>query len=72
MCNIVKIGGIMRRDQNIINIEKPISSVTEYIEKINILLTKKASKERIFVFRGEPQKHTTFCQPNIFRKNVFF
>lgn len=60
----------MRRDQNIINIEKPISSITEYIEKINMLLTRKASKERIFVFRGEPQKHTTFCQPNIFRKNV--
>ena len=60
----------MRRDQNIINIEKPISSITEYIDKINMLLTIKASKERIFVFRGEPQKHTTFCQPNIFRKNV--
>ena len=60
----------MRRDQNIINIEKPISSVTEYIKTIDMLLTKKAAKERIFVFRGEPQKHITFCQPNIFRKNV--
>ena len=60
----------MRRDQNIINIEKPISSVTEYIKTINMLLTGKAAKERIFVFRGEPQKHITFCQPNIFRKNV--
>ena len=70
MCNIVKTGGIMRRDQNIINIEKPISSVTEYIKTIDMLLTKKAAKERIFVFRGEPQKHITFCQPNIFRKNV--
>ncbi len=60
----------MRRDQNIINIEKPISSVTEYIQTINMLLTGKAAKERIFVFRGEPQKHITFCQPNIFRKNV--
>ena len=60
----------MRRDQNIINIEKPISSVTEYIKTITMLLTGKAAKERIFVFRGEPQKHITFCQPNIFRKNV--
>lgn len=60
----------MRRDQNIINIKNPISSVEEYIGIVNKLIEKKASDERIFVFRGEPQKHSTFCQPNIFRKNV--
>ena len=60
----------MRRDQYIINIENPISSISEYITAIDILLKKKASKERIFVYRGEPQKYPTFCQPNIFRKNV--
>ena len=60
----------MRRDQNIITIKEPISSVAEYISTIDMLLKKKASKERVFVFRGESQKHPTFCQPNIFRKNV--
>ena len=60
----------MRRDQNIINIEKPIASVEDYIKTIDMLIDKNSSKERIFVFRGEPQKHSTFCQPNIFRKNV--
>lgn len=60
----------MRRDQNIINIEKPIASVEEYIKTIDMLIDKNASQERVFVFRGEPQKHSTFCQPNIFRKNV--
>ena len=60
----------MRRDQNIISIEKPIASVEEYIKRIDMLIEKNASKERIFAFRGEPQKHSTFCQPNIFRKNV--
>ena len=60
----------MRRDQNIISIEKPIESVEEYIKRIDMLIEKNASKERIFAFRGEPQKHSTFCQPNIFRKNV--
>lgn len=60
----------MRRDQNIFNIEKPIASVEEYIKRIDMLIEKNASKERIFAFRGEPQKHSTFCQPNIFRKNV--
>ena len=60
----------MRRDQNIINIQKPISSIAEYISVIDTLIKRKESKERIFVFRGEPEKHPTFCQPNIFRKNV--
>ena len=38
----------MRRDQNIISIEKPIESVEEYIRRIDMLIEKNASKERIF------------------------
>lgn len=41
-----------------------VRSVNEYIEQIESII---GSKERLFVFRGEPEVYEKYCQPNIFR-----
>lgn len=47
-----------------------IKSVSDYIEIVKRIIDKKSAPNRLFVYRGEPEKHITFCTPNIFRKNV--
>lgn len=47
-----------------------IRSVSDYIEIVKRITDKKSAPNRLFVYRGEPEKHITFCTPNIFRKNV--
>lgn len=60
----------MRKDQFITKLDGTINNVADYITAIDTLVSNNKSDNRIFVFRGEPQKHETYCTPNIFRKDV--
>ena len=47
-----------------------IQSVSDYLEIVKKITDKKSAPNRLFVYRGEAEKHIAFCTPNIFRKNV--
>lgn len=60
----------MFKDDVVLQLSKPISSVSDYIAAIKIITDKKQASNRIFVYRGETQRYeNSFCTPNIFRRN---
>jgi len=61
----------MQRDPYLKEIDsKDVHNVSDFIKKIKDYIDRKKNNNISFLFRGEPQRHVTFCRPNIFRKNV--
>ena len=59
----------MLKDRVIIEINREIKSVADYIDVINQIVEAKMTDSRVIVFRGEAEQHEYFCTPNIFRKD---
>ena len=60
----------MLKDEIVLQLTTPISSVSDYIAAIKTITDKKQASNRIFVYRGETQIYeNSFCTPNIFRRN---
>ena len=50
--------------------DKPIKTISEYINAIETIVENEKQDHSVVMFRGESQEYSTPCQPNIFRTKL--
>lgn len=61
-------GSSLPKDLNIHkNLDRPIQSVSDYIQRVSEYIESRREERHFFVYRGEPELYPSPCRPGLFR-----